>query len=311
MKKRLTFFTAGGDTFIRDIIVALRDDYNIKIVKSPTIDEFYQAYHDTDIAWVEWCDQLAANATVSPKLSKIVVRLHSYEMFTPMPGQLDWNKVDKLVFVNPVVRDYCLQKFRIRPDITTVIFNGVDTEKYTIPDKKPYNKKVTYIGFINYKKGPELLLQCFYSIWKYDPSFSFHIAGQHQDERIALYFQKMLSELPFEIKFDGWVEDMPKYFSDKDFVISTSLFESFQFSIAEGMSSGLIPLIHSWPGSEILYPDKHVFVSPDECVELVKKFDIKGSMQKQKDQQEAREFIQKRYELKDSINDIKKMLESL
>ena len=311
MKKRLTFFSAGGDVFLRDIIVSLRNDYNIKIVKSPTVDEFYQAYHDTDIAWIEWCDQLAQNATVSPKLSKLIIRLHSYEMFTDMPGKVDWNKIDKLVFVNPIVRDYCLQKFRIRPDITTVIFNGVDTNKYTIPKEKKYNKKVAYIGYINYKKGPALLLQCFYALWKHDPSFTFHIAGQHQDERIALYFQKMSNELPFHVSFDGWVDDMPKYFEDKDFVISTSLFESFQYSLAEGMSSGVIPLIHSWPGSELLYPDKYVFVSPDECVKIVEQFEKKGAMQKEKERLENREFIQKRYELRDSIEDIKKMIESV
>lgn len=308
-KQRLTFFTAGESVFLNDIIISLRKDYEVKMFFRGKPEEFHTMLHDTDIAWFEWCDELTAHATVQPKMCKYICRLHSYEMFTDWPKKVDWNKMDKLIFVNPIVRDYSIRKFGIRPDITDIICNGVNMDKFQMPKNKKYNKKVVYIGYINYKKGPELLLQAFKAIYDYDNEFEFHIAGEHQDERIKLYFDTMIPKLPFKIHFDGWVQDMPVYLEDKDYVISSSLFESFQYSIGEGMAQGLVPLVHSWIGSDYFYPTDYIWTFPNECVDIVKRFEEQED--KQAIRNGFRNHIGNNFSLEKQLSATKDMIGSL
>jgi len=311
MKKRLTFFTAGEDSFLKDIIVNLRKDYIIHFCQRPEEQEFFQEFHNTDIAWFEWCDELFMNAMQHSKPCKIVNRLHSYELFTPVPGQIDWNKVDKLILVSDVCKQIAIDKFRIRPDIMTVINNGVDIERLKIPQEKKYNKKIAFIGFLNYKKSPDLLLHCFYEIWKHDSSFEFHVAGDFQDDRYILYFNAIMPHMPFKLYFDGWIKDTSKYLEDKDYVISTSLFESFQYSLAEGMSQGVVPIIHGWLGSEQLYPKKYLFYNLPECVNVIKEFEELNDEGKEEERKELRKYIVDKFSLEKQISEIRSMLENL
>jgi glycosyltransferase involved in cell wall biosynthesis len=174
-----------------------------------------------------------------------------------------------LIFVNRSVQE--LLGFNTKVTVpVTIIHTGVDTEKFRIPKSKKYGKRICSIGYINYKKNPALLLYCFKAIHDYDNAYSFHIAGEHQDPRIQIYFEHLIPRLNIPVTFDGWVKDIPSYLEDKDYVISTSLFESFHYSIAEGMASGVIPLIHDWMGAEDLYPREFIFTTPDSCLQLVK-----------------------------------------
>lgn len=225
-----------------------------------------------DLAWFEWCDNLLINATKLPKSCLTLCRLHSYEAFTEMPRQVDWSKVDHLLLVNESVREILQLNTKVSAPIS-VIHNGVDLTRFTIPPNKPVGKRICSIGYINYKKNPALLLYCFKAIHDYDPTYSFHIAGVHQDPRFQVYFHHLLPKLNIPITFDGWVNDVPAYLKDKDFVISTSLFESFHYSIAEGMASGVVPLIHDWMGAAQLYPERFLFTTPEDCVRLLREIE--------------------------------------
>ncbi len=221
-----------------------------------------------DLAWFEWCDDSIIRATRLPKQCPIVCRLHSYEAFTDMPGRVDWAKVDKLIFVNESVRH--LFRRRVHADVSTVVIhNGVDINRFVIPEGKRYGKKIASVGYINYKKNPTLLLYCFKKIHEYDPSYTLHVAGAHQDPRLQLYFEHFLRRHPLPVHFHGWITDMPAWYADKDFIISTSLFESFHYSVAEGMACGLLPLIHDWCGADDLYPPQFLFSDPSDCLALL------------------------------------------
>jgi predicted negative regulator of RcsB-dependent stress response len=231
--KKVAVF-ANHKAFVTDIIQRLEDDNNEVLIYSDDSGEsMSELLSKVDLAWFEWCDNLVIEASKLPKTCPTICRLHSYEAFTEVPTQVNWKNVDQLVFVNRSVMEL-VNEPSANSVPKTVIHNGVDTDRFVIPGNKTYGKKIASVGFINYKKNPSLLLYCFKKIYEYDPGFTFHIAGVHQDPRIRLYFDHFLNENPLPINFDGWIEDMSKWYEDKDYVISTSLFESFHYSIAEG-----------------------------------------------------------------------------
>ncbi|RME19587.1 MAG: glycosyltransferase, partial [Candidatus Zixiibacteriota bacterium] len=249
-RPRLALF-ANHRTFIEPIAGYLETDFNIRWYDPSRPGAMTELLTWADIAWFEWCDDLVIAATKLPKTCRMVCRLHSYEAFTDMPSQVDWAKIDLLIFVNRSVQE--LTATRIPANVKQVVIsNGVDLRRFEIPAGKQRSHKIASVGYINYKKNPALLLYCFKKIHEYDPSYSLHIAGTHQDSRIALYFEHFLKRHPLPVYFDGWVEDMPSWYADKGYVISTSLFESFHYSVAEGMASGLLPLIHDWYGADYL-----------------------------------------------------------
>ncbi len=303
---KIAFF-ATQDSFAEGILRNLSGHNEIRRFAGETMAQMGDLMRWADIAWFEWCDKLLIEATRLPKNCPIICRLHSYEAFTDMPAQVDWSKVDKLILVNHNVSQV-LERLHSIPVGKEIIYNGVDLNKFTIHRDKTYGRKLCSLGYINYKKNPALLLYCFKAIHNWDPQFEFHVAGRHQDPRISLYMEHLLRRLAIPVRFDGWVEDVPGYLKDKDFVISTSLFESFHYSIAEGMASGVLPLVHSWPGSENIYPGQYLFDTPDDCVELVKRL-MKSDRRKLAE--ENRAYIAKNFSLEKTIQGFNRVIETV
>ncbi len=289
--QKIAFF-ASQQSFLTDILKDLSGQNEVRVFQGQSVEEIGEMMSWADIAWFEWCDRLLIEATRLPKTCKILCRLHSYEAFTDMPAQVNWDRVDHLLFVNESVRELFRKQVN-SPVVTSVIHNGVDLTRFGVPAGKAVSKKIASVGYINYKKNPALLLYCFKKIHEFDPEYSLHVAGTHQDPRIQVYFDHFLKNNPLPIHFDGWVEDMPSWYADKGFVISTSLFESFHYSVAEGMASGLIPLIHNWYGAENLYPKQFMFNDPDDCLSLITGF---SSENVPDIREQNRRFIAERYD---------------
>jgi len=304
--KKIAFF-ASQQTFVTDIMKDLSGQNDIRAFQGQSLDEMRDMMTWADLAWFEWCDQLIIEASKLPRTCRTLCRLHSYEAFTNMPARVNWDHVDHLLFVNESVREIFRQQVSA-PIETSVIHNGLDLEKYSIPDEKPHSKKIASVGYINYKKNPALLLYCFKKLHRYDQEFTLHVAGTHQDPRLKVYFDHFLKNNPLPVYFDGWIDDMPGWYADKGFVISTSLFESFHYSIAEGMASGLVPLIHNWYGAEKLYPQRFMFNDPDECLDLVKSLE---SVDINQMRAENRQFVAGRYDNKEKTAEISALLARL
>lgn len=255
-----------------------------------------------DITWFEFCDDMLAYALTLPKSSLIVCRLHSYEAFTAIPLSLDWTKVDLLIFVSATIQRILEARKGTRLLTRTVVIgNGIDTDRFKPAENKPSGKKIASIGYINYKKNPGLMLYCFKKIHEYDPDYSFHIAGRHQDLRIKLYFEQFLKRCPLPLQFEGWVSDVPDWLQDKDYVISTSYLESFHSAVAEGMACGLVPLVHSWEGADRIYPTQWIFDDPDGCLDIIKRVE---SMDREKLSKQVREYAQLNFDAADKTDEL-------
>lgn len=338
-KKTISFFyPPGQDTFLRDIINGLYDEYEINEFTGGDDQHFFRTVQGSDYCWFEWGSDIVRQVSMSPAYSKYIVRIHSYELFEGFQHNVNWEKIAKLILVN----DSCKSLFRdgisgaiggvpVNEEIAQklgapyvgsaylhmpenrvqVIYHGVKTDKYTIPENKKFGKKIAFVGYINYKKGPELLLHTFEAIHRFDPTYEFHIAGNFQDLRELLYFNNLLPQLPFKVHIDGWVDDVNAYLADKDFVISTSLYESFQYSVIEGMCCGCIPLVHNWFGAGNVYPSKYLWNTIPECIEILRQFAEKTDEDKAMERSFNREYVKSMFSFERQMKEIKEMLRKL
>ncbi len=298
-------FVASSDAFLKPIVDHFSQGNHIRSFSGTSLRELADLLQWADLVWYEWCDQLVIEGSKLPRKAKTVCRLHSYEAFTNMPQQVNWSNIDHLILVSDTVGDIIDESAAVTSS-RTVVHNGIDPDRFPMTERSQSGKRIASIGYINYKKNPSLLLQTFKAIHDWDPEFEFHIAGQHQDPRIKVYMDNLLPRLNLPVTYHGWVDDMPRLYAEMDYVISTSLFESFHYSIAEGMLSGCLPLIHTWRGADQLYPNEFLFNTPGEAVALIRRL---HSQDLDAIRCDNREFIATRYNWTEKLNEIDELLD--
>ncbi len=264
------------DSFITGIVKHLEKTHEVELIKTSSGQQIPQYIESTqpDLVWFEFCDRLIVEALSHSRLNtQTICRIHSYELFTPVIHNVNWDYVDDLIFVSThTKRLFEANVGQVKTNLH-VIHNGIDFTKFS--NTKPhYGKNLAYVGYLNHKKNIPLLLYCFEMISKWDPEYTLHIAGAFQESRLKLYFDHFCSSNPgLDIKFDGWVKDVPLWLSDKDYIFSTSLFESFHYGAMEGIAQRLLPLIHNWYGADTLYPVNCLFNTPVDCLNLIKTYE--------------------------------------
>jgi glycosyltransferase involved in cell wall biosynthesis len=307
-KQRMVFFVKQGmDSFIGDIISNLSKEYETKKVVVTDLRQIDKEMLDADICWFEWCDELViyGSQLEAAKRKKLICRLHSYEAFIDYPKNVNWNTVDITIFVAEHIRNTVLgQVSALKKERTVIIPNGIDINKYTFKTRNP-GYKIAYLGYINYKKGPMLLLHTFSAIHACNPNYKLYIAGTFQDNRDVLYFQQFIKEMNLEncVIYDGWQNDVDKWLDDKDYILCTSVLEGHPVGIMQAMAKGLKPLIHNFVGARGIYPGEYIWNTIDEAVGMI--------CSKEYDSAEYRDFIKDNYLLHNKYIMIDQIIQSL
>lgn len=304
---KIAFFTKQGlDSFINPIIDELSKEYEAKKVIVTEYHQIDEGMEWADICWFEWCDELVIYGS-SHKLAgdkKIICRLHSYEAFTFYPPQVKWENVDCTIFVAEHIRSTVLKESSLELKKTWVIPNGVNMDKFKYSERRPgYN--IAYIGYINYKKGPMLLLQTIKSIVNRDNRYKLYLAGEFQDLRYIQYFRQMIDEMKLKdnVFFQGWQSDLNNWLEDKQYILCTSVLESQGMGIMQAMCKGIKPVIHNFVGAKDIYGKKYIWNTIDEAVEMILSNDYNSF--------EYRKFIEDNYDYRDKIYKIKDLILSM
>lgn len=303
-KIRIVFFVKQGlDTFINDIINDLSIQYETRKVIVTEYKQIDDGMEWGDICWFEWCDELViyGSSHKTSENKKIICRLHSYEAFTPYPGLVKWENVDCTIFVAEHIRATVLKATSMDSKNTVVIPNGVHIDKFNFCDRqKDFN--IAYVGYINYKKGPMLLLQTIKSIVDRDNRYKLYIAGEFQDLRYLQYFRQMIDEMNLNknVFYQGWQSDLNNWLEDKQFILCTSVLESQGMGIMQAMSKGIKPVIHNFVGAKEIYDKKYLWNTINEGTDMI--------FSDEYNPKEYRKFIEDNYEYRDKIHKINNLL---
>ena len=263
------------DSFLRPLLPALRRVYDVRFVSLPPGDALAAAIAEADVVWLEWCWDHAVWATTSGVLAgrPCILRLHSIEALqTDFPARVNWSRVHRLVVVGGDIAAVLTSRFPAVAGAVPMahIANGIDMVRFA--PGAPDRFRIGWVGHVEPKKNPMLLLQIAHRLRQVDARYTIHAAGAFTDLRTLRYLQHAIPALGLEavVRFEGPVRDMPAWYADKGVLLSTSMYESFGMAIGEAMAVGAFPVVHDFPGAADLWPPECLFLAIDDAVALIR-----------------------------------------
>ncbi len=297
----------GLESFLKDIVAFLKTRYEVRVCYSTKGQDIESAIKWADTVWLEWANELTIKLTNHPTLldgKHVICRLHSYEALAGFATKINWKNICDLIFVAGHIKNIALQQVPSLPDIVGnihVVPNGIDINKFSFKDRSR-GRNLVYIGQVNFKKGPILLLHAFRELVQKDDKYRLFVAGDFQEARYQLYFDQMIKEMGLEdnIRFDGWVKDINSWLEDKQYIICSSLLEGHPVGLMEAMARGLKPLIHNFVGAKGIYPEKYIWNTISDFVKMATEDNY--------DPAEYRRFIEANYSLEKQMENIDRII---
>lgn len=181
--------------------------------------------------------------------------------------------VNFIVAISEYVKHSCMDSFSINANKLVVIYNGVDTTKFSCNiGRKPHQKmELLYVGRIIENKGIHILIQAMALLVKEIPVHLTIVGdGSYMDE--VKYLIKRLN-LEDAVDLLGVRLDIPKIMRSADYFIHPAIWnEGFGITLIEAMASGL-PCIASARGAipEIVKDGENGFLLHDVLPEGIAK----------------------------------------
>jgi hypothetical protein len=235
-----------------------------------------------DVVWCEWCCAQAVwwSRNKLPGQT-LIVRLHRFEAFTPFPRQVDWSSVDHLIVVSDHFRRLAIEELGVPEQVIHVLPQYVDTAEFDRPKLRSADYTIGLVGVNAFShKRPDRAIEYINALAKADPRFRLRVRSrmpwefswvwegrpEERTEFIRLFQRCLQPSLRERVLFDRAGNDMPEWFRCVTAILSSSDSEGCHTSIAEGMSSGCLPVCWAWPGAASLYGSRFVHESIDGMV---------------------------------------------
>jgi hypothetical protein len=154
------------------------------------------------------------------------------------------------------------------------LINYIEIEPLSMVNKnKNLNKKFGVITRFSHDKNIVMLIYSLQKFFKQNIDYQCYLVG-FENEEIQTYLLKIVKYLHLEkyIIFEGYQEDIVKYYTLFDFIILPSVSEGCPYNLLEAMSLG-IPIITTDVGGnhEILSKDSCLFINYEGMKEFEQK----------------------------------------
>lgn len=214
---------------------------------------------------------------------RLVVRLHRFELYGPWPAQADIDRIDRVVCVSPHYADLTRERTGWPADKVTVIANWVDDMQLDRPKLPGARFHIGMVGIGEMRKRFDLALDVLEEVRRHDPRFRLFAKTKmpwdypwiwrraEEPETTGTYLRRMQvsDRLRGAVVFDRFGPDVASWLRRVGFVLSTSDDESFHLAPAEGMASGAIPVIRSWPGADTIYDSRWIYDDPADMAQAI------------------------------------------
>ena len=119
-------------------------------------------------------------------------------------------------------------------------------------------------------------------------------------------------DLGDDVKFWEPMEQdkLSRFFKKMHIIVSNSRDEGNHTVIKEGMATGLYPIINSWKGAKVTYPENCIFRNAEEFKNIV--LDWADNVKKEVESKSARQWVKSRYnaevQAEKLVNEIEKLI---
>lgn len=233
---------------------------------------------------LEWADVILCEWAVGPAVfysnnkkehQKLLVRLHRFEITTPLPAQIDFDAVDNAIVVSPYLKEFCTKTYGWPKDKITILPQYVNTVNFdrTKINSNSYRYNLGLLGIVPKLKRLDRAVELIEQLRKVDPRYVLHIKSKmpwdipfvwNKTEEQDFYFSlfKRINESPLlknGIVFHQYGNDVADWFRRIGWILSTSEIEGCHTAVAEAMSNGIKPVLFNWKGVEGVYRDLPIF----------------------------------------------------
>lgn len=242
---------------------------------------------------------------------KLVVRVHSQELFRPYLKQIATSSVDKFIFVGELIRSAAVTSHGVPRAKTIVIPNPVDTDALALPKTRNAEFGVGFVGIVPRSKRLDRALDVLEELQKTDSRFHLRVKGKtpedypwmaNRPDEMEFYraqykrIEDMNLKNPGSVIFDGYGADMADWYRNVGSVLSTSDFESFHLTLADGAASEATPGSIAWPGADLIYPINWLAATPKGVAELL--------LNRQSAKKQDRDFVIEHFDQAAVLNDL-------
>jgi len=263
---------------------------------------FFRMFDDIDVAYVEFAENLAMDVAIWKAINKleipVVVRLHRIELYEQFAHTLPWEVINDLIFVAPQCQRKFNQWIERKPSRQHLINNGYNAELFDIPIDKTYGNEIMMAGNIYWKKGHYEMIEFMSTM----PDWNLNIVGDPGKQDGKEYWincqdvikTRKIKNVTYSPKVPQ--EELSSMFRDNSIILSASLEEGTHCVIAEGMLSGLYPMVRHWDGANEMYPPECVWDNFDELKTMLSWWSNLSERDKTKASAHMREWVEKRYD---------------
>jgi glycosyltransferase involved in cell wall biosynthesis len=237
-----------------------------------------------DVVVCEWCGPNAVwYSRHKRRGSRLLIRLHRFELRSPYPGQLKIGAVNQVVCVS---KHYArlTREYTGWPDTkVAMVPNALDVAQLDRPKLDGARFHLGLVGMVPSRKRLDLALDVLEELRREDDRYLLFVKSgmpwehwwvwQNPAEREhyadALRRVQRSPLLRGAVVFDDAGPDVPAWLRRVGFVLSTSDDESFHVAPAEGMASRAVPVLRHWPGAETIYDMRWIHRGPAEMAAAV------------------------------------------
>ncbi|MCG7275742.1 glycosyltransferase [Corynebacterium singulare] len=237
-----------------------------------------------DTVFCEWAGpSLAWYSNNLPDETKLVARLHRFELDGPWMEGVAWDKVDKMIFVSDWVRKQAIARFGLAENQTMVLPNTVDLLDFDRPKTSDAQFALGLVGMVPFLKRPDRALDLIEQLAKIDERYILRIKGRMpweyphvwsnpvQKQLYLDFFERIArSELLTEhVVFDPFSADIASWHRGVGYILSPSELESFHLAPAEGMAARTIPVFWQREGVKEVFGDYAQDCSPEDHIKVI------------------------------------------
>ncbi|MFG2960684.1 glycosyltransferase [Streptomyces sp. NPDC048291] len=237
-----------------------------------------------DVVVVEWCGPAAIwYSRHKRRGSRLIVRLHRFELDAGYPRQVDIDNVDRVVCVSPYYARATRDRTGWPAAKITTIGNWVDVDQLDRPKAPGARHRLGMIGIAPSRKRLDLGLDVLEALRARDRRWHLSVKSKppweywwiwnkpEEREHYDAILRRMQTSPLLEgaVVFDQFGPDVPNWLRRIGHVLSTSDDESFHLSPAEGMASGAVPALLPWPGADEIYDRRWIHDTPQAMADAI------------------------------------------